>query len=294
MNQRILALALAGVMVVSMSTGAFAAKGGNDKGKPGTSKPPITEVKKPELTSGGSVYVPPVNNTSGGGVVLPMPGGTYEPKALQNQLAALNKQLQNELAKLKRATPKNKKAIENNIRTINQQIERTKEKIAEILKKSGLNDTDLQDKQKDYIKSIEDIVKKDRAKPIMVAVDKIVTDNAAIKAGLPLMVRNGVVYMAQSTLENSFGIQIKYVDEQNKFVTKIEGTLLEVFLTKDYIEVDGVPKKSAVKPYPINKDVYFPINMLDQYLKIEVKWDKANGIVTIDDLDIANPPVPAN
>ena len=88
-------------------------RGGNDKGKPGTTKPPIGNVQpRPEVTSGGGVYMPPQNddfvkppvvNTSGGGVILPLPGDAKELKALQNQLTALNKQLQNEMQKLKKA-----------------------------------------------------------------------------------------------------------------------------------------------------------------------------------------------
>ena len=49
----------------------------------------------------------------------------------------------------------------------------------------------------------------DTTKPVLIQTDKIVTDNAAIKSGQPLMVKEGIVYLSKNTLESSFGIQIR-------------------------------------------------------------------------------------
>lgn len=284
MNKRLLALLMVGVMTMSTGTGAFAAKGGNDKGKPGTTKPPIGNMQpRPELTSGGGVYLPPqnedqvkppVNNTSGGGVILPLPGDAKELKALQNQLLALNKQLQSEMQKLKKATPKNRKAVQNNIATITKKINATTLKIIAIQKQIDSNKPPVVD----------------TTKPVLINADKIATDNPAIKSGQPLMVKEGIVYMSKNTLESSFGIQINYSEALKKYITKIDGVLVEIYQEKNIIEVDGIEKKVEAKPHFIENRVYFPIKEIDKLLKIEVKWDKTTGIVTVDDLDIAGAP----
>jgi hypothetical protein len=277
MNKRALALMMTGVMVMSMSTGVFAAK---DKGgKPDTTKPPATQIESNLVTSpGGIIVTTPDQSTD-----------ISDYKALQNQLDALNKQLNGANDRLKKATGKDKKSLENSTAAYQKQIDQIKAKIAAILKAQGKTDDKVTDKQAAYIKGIEANLKKNNPTIVMVQSDKIVTDNLAIKADLPLAVKDGVVYMAQSTLEKSFGITIKYENTQNKFISKIEGSLVEMFLKSNLMEIDGVPKKVESKPIAIEKDNYFPINTIDKLLKIEVKWDKELKVISIDDLDIVNP-----
>ena len=66
--------------------------------------------------------------------------------------------------------------------------------------------------------------------------------------------------------------------------------MVEIYTEKNIIEIDGIEKKVEAKPHFMDNRVYFPVKEIDKLLKIEVKWDKTTGIVTVDDLDIAGAP----
>lgn len=211
-------------------------------------------------------------------------------KALQNKLEAVKKQLENAQSRLSKAKGKDKKTLENQIAIFKKQIEKYEEEMEKLLEAINEKDEDLDkitDKQENYIDRIEAIIKKSNPSLQMVTADKIVTDNPLFKNDLPLAVKDGVVYMSQSTLQKSFGITLTYETTQKKFVSKMEGKLVEIFLLQNIMEVDGMPVKSTIKPIAIQENIYFPLNDLTKILRVEYKWDNDLKVLTIDDLDLS-------
>lgn len=145
------------------------------------------------------------------------------------------------------------------------------------------------------LKAIEAILKKNDPKMIVVQADHIITDNPTFKVDMPLIVKDGIVYMPKTVLEKQFGLNIKYEETTKKFITRIEGQLVEMFILQNVIEIDGMPHKTQARPLAIDGKIYFPINGIDQLLNVTVKWNNEYKVIIIDDLDIANPvptPVP--
>lgn len=285
MKHRLIAIMMVGVLTASMSVGAFADS--KSKGKVYSQPDVRTSATATMVTSGAAT-----TTTSPGGVIVP--GDDFsEYKSLQNKLEVLKKQLLDANNRIKKATGKDKKSLENSTAAYNKQIKLIQSKMAELLKEynEDKDDDKYNDKQEAYIKSIEAILKKNNPTMVMIPADKIITDNPVFKTDLPLAVKDGVVYMAQSTLEKSFGVNLKYEETQKKFISKMEGSLVEIFLLQNYIEIDGVPKKIDAKPITLDGKIYFPLNGIDKLLRVEVKWNNDLKVVIIDDLDIANAPV---
>lgn len=288
MKRKFISLMMIGVLAGSMGVSSFA--DGNSKGNQNEKDAPKYKVMNTSvqntITSPGGIHI-----TSPGSVVLPDGMDWSDYKVLQNKMEVLKKQIAGLQARYAKAKGNDKKNIENATRVYQKQLEALQQKLKELLNDNRDDSKKYTDKQKEYIKKIEAALKKNFPSVQMVTADKIVTDNPIYKADLPLAVKDGVVYMSQSTIEKSFGVTIKYVEDQKKFVSKVEGVVLEVFLLQNFVELDGMPRKIDAKPITIDGKIYFPLNSIDKLLKIEVKWDKDLKVVTIDDLDIPNPVV---
>lgn len=273
MKRKFISIMMTGILASSMSFAAFA-----DATVPTTTTMPATTVT-PVTT-----VVPVTEDAEELG----------EYKALLNKLESLKKQLAGAQDRLKKASKKDKKNEENKVNAFNKQIAQYQKKMKELLESQNKDDEDTDkytEKQESYIDKIEAIIKKNNPTLQMVTAEKIVTDNPLFKSDLPLAVKDGIAYMSQSTLEKSFGVTLKYESTQKKFVSEMEGKLVEIFLLSNIIEIDGMPVKATAKPITIQENIYFPIKDLSSLLKIEYKWDNDLKVLTIDDLDIANPPV---
>lgn len=272
MKRQFISLAMAGILAASMSVTGFA-----------DSKKDTTNYNT-TVTTGSAIDLTTSNTDEDTAEYIQ----AY--KALQNKLEAVKKQLANAQSRLSKAKGKDKKAIENQIAIFKKQIEKYTEEMKDLLEAINERDEDLDkitDKQENYIDRIEAIIKKSNPSLQMVTADKIVTDNPLFKSDLPLAVKDGVAYMSQSTLQKSFGITLTYESTQKKFVSKMEGKVVEIFLLQNIMEVDGMPVKSTIKPITIQENIYFPLNDLTKILKIEYKWDNDLKVLTVDDLDVA-------
>lgn len=167
-------------------------------------------------------------------------------------------------------------------------------KVAEAQAKVAKDTADKYSQQEtNNLKAIEAILKKNDPKMIVVQADHIITDNPNFKVDMPMIVKDGIVYMPKSVLEKQFGLNIKYEESTKKFITKIEGQLVEMFILQNVVEIDGVPQKIEGRPMAIDGKIYFPMNAIDKLLNVNVKWNSEYKVILIDDLDIANPvPVP--
>lgn len=271
MKRQFISLAMAGILAASMSVTGFA---DSNKNKP---------VMISTVTTTGSAIDLPGTGTETSEFL-----GAY--KALQNKLEAVKKQLANAQSRLSKAKGKDRKALENQIAVFKKQIEKYNKEMKELLEAINKKDETLDkitDKQENYIDKIEAIIKKSNPSLQMVTADKIVTDNPIFKSDLPLAVKDGVAYMSQSTLQKSFGITLTYESTQKKFVSKMEGKVVEIFLLQNIMEVDGMPVKSTIKPITIQENIYFPLTDLTKILRVEYKWDNDLKILTVDDLDVA-------
>lgn len=142
-------------------------------------------------------------------------------------------------------------------------------------------------KELDYLKSIETVLKKSDPKLVVIPATNIVTDNPSFKVDMPLAFKNGSVYMPKSVLEKQYGVAVSYEEQTKKFILKVEGTLVEMFLLQNVIELDGVPKKVDAKPIVIEEKIYLPINHLNKLIHVKTTYLKDRNLLVIDDLDIA-------
>ncbi len=274
MKRQFISLAMAGILVCGMSVTGYAQKHNEN---------PTNTLNLVTTTSGSAVTLP--------GNGIGSTEGIQAYKALQNKLEAVKKQLEVAEKRLEKAKGKDKKNLENQITVFNKQIEKYKlemKALLVLLNKYDVNLDKVTDKQESYIDRIEAIIKKSNPTLQMVTADKIITDNPLFKSDLPIAVKDGVAYMSQSTLLKSFGVTLKYESTQKKFVSKMEGSLVEIFLLQNLIEIDGMPIKATTKPITIQENIYFPLNDLNKLLKVEYKWDNELKVLTIDDLDISN------
>ncbi len=269
MKRQFISLAMASILVASMSITGFA---------DGNVTVPVTSTT---VTTGSAIDVS-----------LTTPSDALRAyKALQNKLEAVKKQLENAQNRTSKAKGKDKKNLENQISAYKKQIEKYTIEMKALLKAINQEDkdiADITDKQESYIDKIEAIIKKSNPSLQMVTAEKIVTDNPLFKSDLPIAVKDGVPYMAQSTLQKSFGITFNYESTQKKFISKMEGKLVEIFLLQNIMEVDGMPVKSTIKPITIQENIYIPLNDLNKILRVEYKWDNDLKILTLDDLDVSN------
>lgn len=159
-------------------------------------------------------------------------------------------------------------------------------------KMENINDGKYTDKEKDYLKKIEDAISRNNSKLVAIPADHVLSDIPNFKLDMPMAQKNGVVYMPKSVLPNQFATAVKYDDQGKKFIFKIDGTLVEMFLLQNVIEIDGIAKKAIAKPIVMDDKVYLPMNDLQKLLNVQLKWDATTKVLVIDDLDIANPAVP--
>lgn len=273
MKRQFISLAMAGILATSMTVVGFA-----------DSKKDVNRYN-PAVTTGSAIDVTITDSEDENSA-----DHIQAYQALQNKLEAVKKQLANAMSRLSKAKGKDKKDLENQIAVFKKQIAKYTEEMKDLLEEINDQDKNLDkitDKQESYIDKIEAIIKKNNPSLQMVTAEKIVTDNPLFKSDMPLAVKDGVAYMSQSTLQKSFGITLTYESTQKKFVSKMEGKVVEIFLLQNIMEVDGMPVKSTIKPITIQENIYFPLNDLNKILKIEYKWDNDLKVLTIDDLDVA-------
>lgn len=276
MKRQFISLAMAGILAASMSITGFA---DSHKGTTVTYSPSVAAATT--VTTGSAIELPSTGSSE----------ALRAYKALQNKLESVKKQLENAQHRLNKAKGKDKKNLENQISAYKKQIEKYTFEMKALLKALNQKDASLDkitDKQESYIDRIEAIIKKSNPTLQMVTAEKIVTDNPIFKSDLPIAVKDGVPYMAQSTLQKSFGITLTYESTQKKFVSKMEGKVVEIFLLQNIMEVDGMPVKSTIKPITIQENIYFPLSDLNKILKVEYKWDNELKVLTLDDLDLSN------
>lgn len=159
-------------------------------------------------------------------------------------------------------------------------------------KMENINDGKYTDKEKEYLKQMEEALGRNNSKLVAIPADRVLSDIPNFKLDMPMAQKDGVIYMPKSVLPNQFATAVKYDEQGKKFIFKIDGTLVEMFLLQNVIEIDGIAKKAIAKPIVMNDKVYLPMNDLQKLLNVQLKWDATTKVLVIDDLDIANPAVP--
>lgn len=311
MKRQFISVMMIGLLASSFSVGAFA-----DTTPAETTTPAPTEVTAPvtpdptatEVTTPVTPVVP---------VVTPVPtteavnGTVNQIEALKKQLEAVNAKISDAKNKAAQNAKNNKNAKDqksklaasaeqakqeallkqlaaeynqkqNQLSAYTKQLQQVQGKLAQA------NESKYTDKEQAYLKSIEAALQKNEPKLVVIPADHIVSDNPAFKVDMPLAFKDGMVYMPKSVLEKQYGVAISYESQQKKFILKIEGTLVEMFLLQNIIEIDGVPRKAEARPIVIDEKIYIPVKGIAKLINVEFNYNKETNMLVIDDLDIQN------
>lgn len=316
MKKKWLALSLAAMLMSGVSLGAYADTVPAGMESVTTTAPATTTTTTTTTTTPTTTTTTPTTTTAPVVNVTELTKTQAEADALKAQLESLYSQLKNTKEKAEKAEKAEKESkskgksasapgqavsemakLQALVKQLTAQINAKQtvlnaqnKKVAEAQAKAAKDTAEKYSQQEtNNLKAIEAILKKNDPKMIVVQADHIITDNPTFKVDMPLIVKDGVVYMPKSVLEKQFGLNIKYEETTKKFITKIEGQLVEMFILQNVVEIDGVPHKIEGRPIAIDGKIYFPMNGIDKLLNVTVKWNNEYKVIIIDDLDIANP-----
>lgn len=315
MKRQFISIMMIGLLASSFSVGAFADTTPADPAAPAPTATEVTTPVVPVVPVVPAVPSPEVTTPVPTPVTLPT---TESVNGTVNQIEALKKQLETVNGKISEAknkaaqNAKNNKAAkdqktklstaaeqakqeallkqlaneynqkQNQLSAYTKQLQQVQGKLAEA------NESKYTDKEQAYLKSIEAILNKNQPKLVVIPADHIVSDNPAFKVDMPLAFKDGMVYIPKSVLEKQYGVAISYEGQQKKFILKIEGTLVEMFLLQNVIEIDGVPKKAEARPIVIDEKIYIPMKGISKLINVEYTYNKETNMLIIDDLDIQN------